>query len=186
MIHSGDPHCARLRHENDRSFDYRTSSRSCSKYHLRKLAALASVWLLASCTNAAQSVRIKMGETEYHLPKSHLLANRASPNRFVRISAPERPFDLIYDSRHRPVGRDGIPLLFSVSEHSSNADRHFVGGLTVLRRRASAPNDSCAFELPHGGVRWTVLFPSAHFGRTHEIREDALAALEQYRRGADV
>ena len=155
-------------------------------YGLRWIGVSMALCLAPSCGNSERTVEIQVANTVYQLPKSHLLSNLTTPRRFVRISTPERPFDLVHDSRNEgKFHRNGTPVLFSVSEHPAlPTERHSVDGIAVMCRVAASPIDGCAFQLPHGEVSWTVLLPKTRLRASRTIREEAVSALEGYRLAA--
>lgn len=140
--------------------------------------------LLASCAEDRQHVTLVMDGIAYDVPAAHVKAHTSTPHQFVRIKTPDQPFELAYDGRLRQrTAPSGWPVIFSLNDGTAPNLEHFEsGGHKIVCRRASAPKGGCGFRLVHRGTEWSVLFQRDRLPAIGEVRAEAAAQLESYRR----
>lgn len=126
--------------------------------------------------------RLTTGSRAYAIPSEHIGTVTREPHTFVRIKHPERPFELVYDSRSQGVpDARGAPTIFSINDGSSQGidyHRSEVGIITC--RRAASPGGGCGVKLKHGESEWSVLFGRSLLGKADQIAVDAVALLDHY------
>lgn len=146
---------------------------------------LATLVLVAggACGKPSAEAFVLDGKT-YSMPSEHVTSSTREPHMFVRIKNPDKPYELVYDSRSQGAEHGpGVPKLFSVNdEDQSGVEYHRGSNRTIVCRRAVAPEGGCGVRVNHEGTEWTVLFPVAHLGQAARLERDALALLEQYGR----
>lgn len=145
--------------------------------------ALLLCFALAACGRDSGSMAaITIGDATYHVPERHIGSLTREPHQFVRISTPERSFDLLYDSR--TAGRldgEGRPIVFSRNDGPQPGVEHYrLGDLMVVCRRAVEPEGGCGLKVVHRKAEWTVLFPQAHLAAAEATRQRAVEALDSY------
>ena len=149
---------------------------------LKQKFVLALVLLASSaCGKPAAEVFVLDGRT-YSVPSEQVTASNREPHTFVRIKNPEKPYELVYDSRAQGAQHGpGVPRLFSINdEDQSGVDYYRGSNGTIVCRKAVAPKGGCGVRLNHGGVEWTVLFPAARLSEAPKLERDALALLDAY------
>ncbi|HUE79326.1 MAG TPA: hypothetical protein VMN38_06810 [Sphingomicrobium sp.] len=137
---------------------------------------------LAACAEPARESLLRIGSATYRVPESHIQSVNAEPHQFVRISPPDEPFDLVYDSRTKLQRDDrGWPVIFSINDRTgSNVSRYTAHDLKILCLRAVNPRGGCAMVLRVGDAEWSVLFPESQLQSARLIRQDAIDALDGY------
>lgn len=154
----------------------------CYSSCMRHLVIVLSLVLLACERNGTSVTAITVEDATYRIPWRHLSSISHEPHQFVRISARDRTFDLIYDSR--TVAREdraGRPIVFSINDGRKPGVEHYArGDLMVICRRAVNPEGGCGFKVLHRGAEWTVVFPGDQLPAADAICRRALEALNSY------
>lgn len=150
---------------------------------MRPVANCLAVFL-TSCADNAQHLPLVIDGAVYAVPESHVQSRADAPFRFVRIKPPDRPFELVFDSRSlKRTDRNGWPVIFSLNDGTApNIDYAESEGLRIVCTRAPAPGGGCGFKLSDHRTEWTVLFPQIHLPAAGRIQEDAASQLQAYRR----
>ncbi|HVL29976.1 MAG TPA: hypothetical protein VM326_04575 [Sphingomicrobium sp.] len=140
---------------------------------------------LTSCADDAQHLPLVIDGAVYAVPESHVQSRADAPFRFVRIKPPDRPFELVFDSRSlKRTDRNGWPVIFSLNDGTApNIDYAESGDIKIVCVRASAPGGGCGFKLSDQGTEWTVFFPQMLLSSAGKIQEEAVLQLQTYRRG---
>ncbi len=154
----------------------------CYRSRMRSLALVLPFALLACASDEASVTAVTIGDATYRIPAGQINSLSRDPHQFVRITAPDRTFDLIYDSRTAAqADRAGRPIVFSVNDDRKPGVEHYRhGNLMVVCRRAVDPDGGCGLKVFHRGAEWTVLFPNAHLSAADAIRRRALGVLDSY------
>ena len=120
----------------------------------------------------------------YDVPAAHVKSHTDSPHRFIRIKEADRNFELAYDDRLlQRSAPNGWPVIFSLNDGAApNLAYLERNGQKIVCRRASAPKGGCGFTLHHQGTQWSVLFPIDRLESIDEVRSNATAQLDSYRR----
>lgn len=126
--------------------------------------------------------RLTAGNTVYAIPSRHVSTATREPHTFVRIKHPERPYDLIYDSRSQGVtDARGAPVIFSINDGRSPGIEYYRSRLgTITCRRAVNPRGGCGTKLQHGGNEWSIVFPERRRGEAEAFIRDAVSLLQRY------
>jgi hypothetical protein len=146
--------------------------------------ALPFLFLTAGYCAAQADTALDIGGASYSFPASHVrsVTNEDEDHRFVRVRPPERNFDLIYDSRI--AGKSDLedwPQVFSLNDEGKpNVDRHVVGDLKLVCRRAVNPRSGCGIEVRHRGIVWNAVFPRKYKMEAKTIEREALVLLGSY------
>jgi hypothetical protein len=144
--------------------------------------ALPFLFLLAGACAGRSDVALDFAEASYLFPGAHVRSAIDEDHRFVRIKHPERSFELIYDSRI--AGKTDVenwPQIFSLNDEGKpNVDRHAVGELKMVCRRAVHPRGGCGIEVRHRGTVWNAVFPRKDKMEAQTIKREALALLDSY------
>jgi hypothetical protein len=149
---------------------------------LKLTSVLVACMLGSGCGAPAAEVFMVDGRT-YTVPSRHLRSSGREPHVFMRIKHPDRPYELVYDSRAPGAQQGpGVPRLFSVNDEEQSGVEYYPGpGGTIVCRRAVHPKGGCGMRLEHGGVEWTLLFPVARTGEAASFKREATALLDRYR-----
>jgi hypothetical protein len=152
----------------------------CYCLEVRKRALFLAV-LTGACTGPEAAI-LDSGETSYLFPGSHIRSTSGDDYSFVRVKPPGLRFELVHDSRI--AGRrdeEDWPLVFSLNQKGKpNVDRHMVGEMKVVCRRAVNPRSGCGIEVVHRGTVWNALFPRKDKVQARKIEREALALLDSY------
>jgi hypothetical protein len=91
-------------------------------------------------------------------------------------------FELVYDSRIAgKTDRQDWPQVFSLNDEGKpNVDRHVVGDLKTVCRRAVNPRSGCGIEVRHRGIVWNAVFPRKYKLEAKTIEREALDLLDSY------
>ena len=107
---------------------------------VRRPTASALLLVLAGCGGETEE-RLTVGGTLYAIPSAHVSTVTRSPHVFVRVKHPERPYDLVFDSRTQgATDPNGAPVIFSINDgQSPGVHYHRSAAGTVICRRAVNP-----------------------------------------------
>ncbi len=149
-----------------------------------RIGAIILTGLLAACAESRQNVSLITDGESYAVPTPHVKSHTSAPHRFMRIKAPDRNFELTYDDRLlQRTAPNGWPVIFSLNDGAApNLAYLERDGHKIVCRRASAPKGGCGFRLDHRGTEWSVLFPIDRLSAFDEVRTNATAQLDSYRR----
>lgn len=148
-----------------------------------KYLAIGLLLVAAACSDGDESITtIGLGGAQYRVPDAHIVSASREPHQFVRIKPPDHEFELVYDSRTAARSDPfAWPVIFSLNDSSApDIQRHSVGDLVVVCRRAANPKGGCGIRVQHGGAEWAVLFPDSRRNEARLIRQRALSALSAY------
>lgn len=126
--------------------------------------------------------RLTAGSRTYAIPSRHISTVTREPHTFVRVKHPDRPYDLIYDSRSQGVtDRRGAPVIFSINDGQSPGIDYYRSGVGVVTcRRAVNPRGGCGLKLRHGENEWSLIFPESRLGEAEQFARDASSLLQRY------
>lgn len=144
--------------------------------------AMLALFATAACGEGPPR-QYEIGSATYSIPAAETLSVRTDPKFFIRISPPERSYDLIFDARLvDQVDSRGNPVIFSISDSPDQQLRYFRSeeGMIVCRNRAH-PYGGCGASLEAAGATWSVLIPPARLAHAEEIIEQAGSDLKSYR-----
>lgn len=150
------------------------------------LIATAVLGTIATLTSGPQVEQVVIGQRSFVIPASHVTSLSREPHLFIRISPPDKPFDIVHDSRGTGRhDRAGVPHIFSVNDH----EQHDVGyardeRTLVVCRRASSPIGGCGTWLKYGDGKWSILFPESRIGEADRFMREATIILRAYDRGS--
>lgn len=149
-------------------------------------AGVALAALIGLRSAGPEEERLRIGGRSLVVPAGDVTALVRRPHLFVRITTPDIPYDLVYDSRLQGrVDRRGVPLIFSINDEAQpEALVHPSAPRAILCRRASAPAAGCGTWLRHGAATWFVLFSESQLPQSSAIAASAIARLAAYDRGA--
>jgi hypothetical protein len=126
--------------------------------------------------------RFELEGSTYSIPSHHLSSSNREAYTFLRIKPPEKPYELVYDSRAPGAAQGpGVPRLFSVNdEEQSGVEYRQVGKTTIVCRKAVNPKGGCGLRMRHLGVDWALLLPMARVEEAASLERDAAALLDGY------
>jgi len=116
---------------------------------------------LAACRPASDEV-FKARDVSYRFPAAVVVSMTTSPHRFIRVSPPGEPFDLVFDSRiDGQVDRKGQAKIFSISDGPLFAKTYRPTPAGVVACRPGAAKITCGMALSVGGEHWSMIFAPA-------------------------
>lgn len=144
--------------------------------------ALPLIGLLAGACAEQRDILLVVEDSSYRFPASDVRSAVGEDHQFVRVRPADLRFDLIYDSRIAgKTDRDDWPQVFSLNDEGKpNVDRHIVGDLKVVCRRAVNPRSGCGIEVRHRGISWNARFPRKDKLHAQRIERQAIQLLEHY------
>lgn len=154
---------------------------------VKHAALLLPLFLLAAAACAPEGhERLTAGERTYGIPSDHISTLTREPHTFVRIKHPERPYDLVFDSRTQgATDARGAPVIFSINDGKSPGIQYFRSGVGIVTcRRAVNPRGGCGIKLSHGRNEWSLIFPEKRVGEAESFVRDAAALLDRYQAAA--
>lgn len=121
--------------------------------------AAAILALLAACSPAVDE-EFKARTTVYRFPADAVVAVTSSPHRVIRLSPPNEPFDLVFDSRiDDQVDAKGHPKIFSINNGPLFAKTYTPTAAGVVACRPGIASVECGMALSIDGEHWSMLFP---------------------------
>lgn len=143
--------------------------------------AVLSLATLAAC-EASPPEQYQVGSTRYSIPADHLSAGRTEPEVFIRIRAPERGYELVFDQRTSGKFDDrGNPVVFSISDSAGQQLRYLRSDAgTIVRRGGANPYAGCGTSMEVPGATWSLLIPSGRLPEARRIAKQARADLRSY------
>lgn len=149
--------------------------------HMRFLIFLAPLLAVSAC-GPETTERLTAGSRTYAIPSRHISTVTREPHVFVRIKHPERPYDLVYDSRTQgATDAAGAPVIFSINDGQSPGIERYRSGVGIITcRRAVNPRGGCGVKLTHGSNEWSLLFPEKRLQDAERFTRDAASLLNQY------
>ena len=149
---------------------------------MRLLSVVIAAGMLGACADESHSLLFSVAGVEYEVPAGHIQSFSSAPHQFIRIKAPDQPFDLAHDSRLMPHGSNGWPVVFSLNDGKApNVEYLQSGRHKIVCRKASAPEGGCGLTVDDAGVKWSVLFPERQLAVADDLYARASKQLQDYR-----
>lgn len=115
--------------------------------------------MLIACSPAVDE-QFKARTTLYRFPADAIVSVTSSPHRFIRLSPPDEPFDLVFDSRiDDQVDAKGHPKVFSTNSGPLFAKTYTPTEAGVVACRPGVASVECGIALSIDGEHWSMLFP---------------------------
>ncbi len=122
-------------------------------------ASAALLALLVACSPAVDE-EFKARTTVYQFPAEAVVAVTSSPHRVIRLSPPNEPFDLVFDSRiDDQVDAKGHPKIYSINNGPLFAKTYAATPAGVVACRPGVTSVECGMALSIDGEHWSMLFP---------------------------
>jgi hypothetical protein len=150
------------------------------------LVATAGLGTIATLSSGSEAEQVAVGGRSLVIPASHVTSLAREPHLFVRIKPPDKPFDIVHDSRGTGRhDRTGVPHIFSVNDAAQHDVWYARDERTlVVCRRASSPVGGCGTWLTYGGARWSILFPESRIREADRFVREATTILRTYDRAS--